>query len=103
MNKDLSVLIQFDLLLARSDKKVFSNSDLEEILSRLSSKYLERKYCFDWFLDNNILINSEQEYYYTGEKIQRYKPYKGYQRIVKIIKERDGLPIEFDFINFKIE
>jgi hypothetical protein len=57
----------------------------------------------DWFLDNDILINNGSDYYYTEDKIKKYKPYKGHQKIVKIFKEKDGLPIGFDFTNFKIE
>jgi len=103
MYQDFSILIQFDLLLARSSTQIFYARDLEDLLSRISQKYLDRKYCLNWFLDNDILINNGSDYYYTGEKIEKYKPYKGHQKIVKIFKEKDGLPIEFDFINFKIE
>ncbi len=103
MNLDFSILIQFDLLLARSQKDLFYTSDINELLSKVAIKYLDKKYCLDWFVDNNILINVNGEYYYTGEKVERYKPYRGYQKIVKIVKEKDGLPIDFDLINFKLE
>ncbi len=103
MNLDFSILIQFDLLLARSQKDLFYTSDINELLSKVATKYLDKKYCLDWFVDNNILINVNGEYYYTGEKVERYKPYRGYQKIVKIVKEKDGLPIDFDLINFKLE
>ncbi len=103
MYSDYSILVQFDILLAKNQKEVFYTSDINELLSRITSKYLDRKYCLNWFIDNDILINVGEEYYYTGEKIERYKPYKGYQKIVKIVKEKEGLPIDFDLINFTLD
>jgi hypothetical protein len=103
MYQDFSILIQFDLLLARSGKQIFDTQDIDELLNKISSKYLDKKYCLNWFLENDILINNGLDYYYTGEKVERYKPYRGHQKIVKIFRDKDGLPIEFDFINFKIE
>lgn len=103
MNPDYSVLIQFDLLLARSNKYTFALQDLDEILNRVGTKHIDRRYCLDWFVDNDILIKTDSEYYYTGDHIDRYKPYRGYQKIVKIVKEKDGLPIDFNLINFTLD
>ncbi len=103
MNSDYNILIQFDLILARSHKYTFSPQDIDEILNRVAHKYMDKKYCLDWFVDNDILIKTDGEFYYTGEKVERYKPYRGYQKIVKIVKEKDGLPIDFDLINFTLD
>jgi hypothetical protein len=105
MVQDYWNLIQFDLLLAKSDKVQFYQFDLDVILQKVSPKCLERKYCLDWFLENKILIYSsiDQKYYYTWEKISRYKQYQGHQKIVKIVKETDGMGINFNLINLSIE
>ncbi len=102
MCSDYSILIQFDILLARSNKYEFDSQDINELLDRIKTKHSDKKYCLDWFVNNDILVKIDGWYYHTGEKAGRYKPYKGYQKIVQLIRERDGLPIDFNLINLTL-
>lgn len=103
MNKDYSLIIQFDLYLSRSPLYVFDRSELDSILSNITNKEFEKRFCLDFFKKNNILTqcdSTSQTYYYNLEKLVKYKPYPNYRQIMDMIKRE--FAIELDFVNLTI-
>ncbi len=89
MNKDYSLLIQFDLCLSRSPNIVFTFKEINEILENITNSNLDKKFCLNFFTKNLIITLSDsysKTYYYNLEKIGRYKPYPNYKKMVELIK-----------------
>lgn len=104
MNRDYSILIQFDMHLSRDSKYVFDEMDINAILDKITQTPFEKRFCLNFFLKHSILSVSSQTptktYYYNLEKIVRYKPYPNYKMMVELIKSE--FEIELDFINLSI-
>jgi len=103
MNRDYSLIIQFDLYLARSPSYVFDEYEINTILSNLTKSDYEKRFCLNFFTKNSILTLCESTYhtyYYNLEKLVQYKPYPNYRTIVNLIKKEYA--IELDFINLSI-
>lgn len=102
MNRDYSLLIQFDLHLSKNTNTIFTREEINEILNKITLTNFEKKFCFDFFLKNSILVYDPyiNNYYYSLEKIEKYKPYPNYKKMIELIKS--DTCIELDFINLKI-
>jgi len=103
MNRDFSLIIQFDLYLSRSASYVFSKYEIDTILSNLTKSDYEKRFCLNFFKRNSILTLCDpisQTYYYNLEKLIKYKPYPNYQKITSLIKKESV--IELDFTNLTI-
>ena len=98
MNKDYSLLIQFDLYLSRSPNIVFTIKEINEILENITNSNLDKKFCLDFFTKNLIITMSDsysKTYYYNFEKIKKYKPYPNYKKMVELIKADSNIDINF--------
>jgi hypothetical protein len=87
MNKDIILLLKFDIILAKSNKTSYYQYEIDDILNRISSNNNEKQYCLNLFIINNILLKEYDKYYYTYESTNKFNPFKNYKKIVSILEE----------------